>query len=184
MKSIILKIILVMLIGTINVSAQITLPNDRPLPDPFENMSLRTIKQGIKKNLSFSMTGAATILEVPQRSEDPGLAKTLYFRPFRVLFRDGSDYIQVNSFLNDAANSSPSGDQFRIYIHQIRNTVGLIDKNKIKVNWKGSFGERNIALQNVKVVYKPHGILISGTYSRSGYELAMSFTIIRVLGIL
>ena len=63
--------------------------------------------------------------------------------------------------------------------------MGLIDSNKIKVNWKGSrFGEVDFILKNVKVEYKKHGVIVTGTYSKNGILIGMSFTMHEAPGLI
>lgn len=191
MKTLISTFALILFIGIGNVSAQIskpkpqiTLPQDRPVSTSNPNMNLIQIQRGLLADLTFVMTGTATVIEPPVRSGELPNSYTLAFSNRTMETREGSDYVQCNSDLNKNNNTSPH--KFRVYVHkQPRSIMGHIDSNKIKVNWKGSrFGEVDFILKNVKVEYKKHGVIVTGTYSKNGILIGMSFTMHEAPGLI
>lgn len=191
MKTLISTFALILFIGIGNVTAQIsrpdsqiTLPQDRPVSTSNPNMNLKKIQNGLLANVPYVMTGTATVIEPPVRSGELPNSYTLAFSNKTIETRRGNDYVQCNADLTH--NNRTSSHKFRVYVHgQTRSIMGLIDTNKIKVNWKGSrFGEVNIILKNVKVEYKKHGVIVTGNYSKNGILLGMSFTMHEVAGLL
>lgn len=191
MKTLISTFALILFIGIGNVSAQIsrpepqiTLPGDRPVSTSNPNMNLKKIQNGLLANVPFVMTGTATVIEPPVRSGELPNSYTLAFSNKTIETRRGSDYVQCNADLTH--NNRTSSHKFRVYVHgQPSSILGLIDSNKIKVNWKGSrFGEVNFILKNVKVEYKKHGVIVTGNYSKNGILIGMSFTMHEAPGLI
>ena len=119
----------------------------------------------------------AAILKTPVRG-DVATSFDASFRNNRVLSREGSNYIQANA--QARRNDNNRNNEFRVYVHRDRGPQGHVDRNNIKVNWKGSsVGELDGKLSNVTVLYKKESILIIGTMQKNGYTLGVSLAIVK-----
>ncbi|MGB5436787.1 MAG: hypothetical protein WBM98_12915 [Maribacter sp.] len=138
-----------------------------------DNLDLLKIKT--KDGSWYNMTGSVTIVKGPTRGDVPE-SFDASFRNSEVLTYPERDYIQAN--VQATRNDNNRNNEIRIYVHQDSRARGKVDKNNIKVNWKGSdVGELDGKLSNVTVIYQKSSILITGTMQKGSYTLGVSVAI-------
>lgn len=148
-------------------------PFNMVVDDP---INLKTILTNILKNSrAYYMTGSVTIIKAPING-DVATSLDASFRNSIIKAYKGRTYIQAN--VKAQRNDTNKTDEVRVYVHADNKGPALVDKNKVKINWKGS-GSGEIAgnLSNVSVLHQNDSILITGTLQKNGYTIGVSLAI-------
>lgn len=139
-------------------------------------INLLAIKADIGANKrDYFMTGSVTILKAP-KAGDVASSFDASFRNSKIIVYEGRDYVQANP--QAKRNDNNRTGEVRIYVAHDDHGKGNVDKNKVKINWKGdSTGEIAGNLSNVTVLYQQNSILITGTLQKNGYTIGVSLAL-------
>lgn len=139
-------------------------------------INLLTIKADVGANKrDYFMTGSVTILKAP-KAGDVASSFDASFRNSKIIVYKGRDYVQANP--QAKRNDNNRTGEVRIYVAHDNRGKGNVDKNKVKINWKGdATGEISGNLSNVTVLYQQNSILITGTLQKNGYTIGVSLAL-------
>jgi len=139
-------------------------------------INLLTIKADVNANKrGYFMTGSITVLNAPKNG-DVASSFDASFRNSLIKAYTGRNYVQANP--QAKRNDNNRNGELRIYVAHDNRGKGNVDKNKVKINWKGDkSGEIAGNLSNVTVLYQQNSILITGTLQKNGYTIGVSLAL-------
>ncbi len=185
MKTFITSIVLVLLSITIanaQIRRDIKLPKKNPITklDLSNDLDLNKIKKHIKDGkFCYTVNVSSTAIFPPKypqavKAIDARYSSTRYLKVER-------NYLRTNGLLlrSDNGFNRNRGNNFEVLIYPDRRNSKLVDKNQVKITWRIPESQlRTFNLKNVSVLYKPHGILITGDYEVDGIVFGVSIAVI------
>lgn len=146
-------------------------------------INLLTIKKDVLNNSrAYFMTGSITVLKAPKNG-DVASSFDASFRNSLIMAYSGRNYVQANP--QAKRNDNNRNGELRIYVAHDNRGKGNVDKNKVKINWKGErSGEIAGNLSNVTVLHQQNSILITGTLQKNGYTIGVSLALTKEVKII
>jgi len=186
MKNLIL-IIAIVLTGISVSSAQIRNENIKiPSKTPIDpslldgNLNLETIKKHISSGkLCYTINMGLTAIFPPRNLTPVKAIDTRYAATNLVMVEQ--NYLRSNGLLlrSDKNFNRNFGNNFEVLIYPKRNDSKKIDENQVKLTWNIPESQlRTFNLINVSIRYKPHGILITGSYEVDEIIFGISIALI------